>query len=214
VEQGYIDPTVVPAFLAAAAVLCLAPGPDMIYMVATGIAAGRPAAVRAAMGVAVGVLVYVVAVAAGLGLVVERAPVTLTVLQGFGVAYLAWLGFSTLRDASSSDTFLTDRTDRNWFRRGVIVNLTNPKVLLFFVAFLPQFLGDASSPALQLLMLGLLFQLVGLLVDLGLGWASGSLRDKVLTRHHVRRTMALTSAAVYGALAAVVAIELIRASSH
>ncbi len=103
-NSGYVDLTVLPPFAAAAALICLAPGPDMAYMIGTGIAGGRGAATRAGFGVTLGVLIYAVAVAAGLGGLVTHYPGVLTGLQVFGCIYLAWLAYSTYRDARRART--------------------------------------------------------------------------------------------------------------
>lgn len=205
-----VDFSVLPAFLPIVVALCLAPGPDMAYMVATGVAGGRSAAIRASLGVTLGVFVYAVAVAAGLGVVVARHAEVVTVLQIFGAAYLFWLARDTILDTWHVGTPPPEgqRGDPRWFRRGLLVNLTNPKVLLFFVAFLPQFLGAAGSATAQLLMLGFVFQAIGLVVDLAIGWTAGSVRDRVLARPGTLRTMSLTSAGVYVTLATVVTVEV------
>jgi threonine/homoserine/homoserine lactone efflux protein len=205
---NYIDVSVLPVFLVAVVLICVAPGPDMVYIVATGVAGGRAAAIRASLGITLGVLIYVIAVAAGLGVVVSDYPAVLVAVQIFGCLYLAWMAFTTVRDARATQSQkATLRSD--WFRRGLVVNLTNPKVILFIVAFLPQFLGNATNPILQLLMLGLLFQLVGLIIDIAIGWSAGSIRDKVLARPGTRRTMAYASAAAFAALAIVVGIDAV-----
>lgn len=211
-NNDYIDLTVLPSYLGAVLLICVAPGPDQAYLVGTGIAGGRRAVTRGALGVSLGVLVYVTVVAAGLGAVVADHSLVLTVLQVFGGGYLLWLGWATLRGARHADAAVVSPPEpRSWFLRGLVVNLTNPKVLLFFVAFLPQFLGRATSPTLQLLLLGLLFQAVGLTVDLAIGWSAGTFRDKVLSRPRVLRAMTYTSAAVFVVLAAVVGLEAVRA---
>lgn len=209
---GYIDLSVLPAYLVAVALICMAPGPDMAYMVGTGIVGGHAAATRAALGVTLGVIVYAAAVAAGLGPLVSRHSAVLTCLQLFGALYLARLAYTTFTDGrrDSGPPTQIGQQDTRWFRRGLIVNLTNPKVLLFFVAFLPQFLGAASNPALQLLMLGLMFQIVGLIGDLTVGWLAAVFRDKVLARPSAMQAMTSISAAVFAGLAAIVSIEAIR----
>ena len=190
--------------------ICLAPGPDMVYVVGTGIAGGRAAVTRATLGVTTGVVVYVLAVAAGLGAVVARFPVVLVGLQVFGAVYLVHLAWHTYRDAASAQVpGAEEPVDTHWFRRGLVVNLTNPKVLLFFLAFLPGFLGQARSPTLQLLVLGLLFQVVGFVVDLAVGWSAGSFRDKVLGRPRVLRGMTYASAGVFLLLAVAVTVDVV-----
>jgi len=140
-DTGYIDLSTLPLFLTAVFVICIAPGPDMAYMIGTGVAGGRPAATRAALGVTLGVATYAVVVASGLGLLVARHPGALIALQVFGAVYLVWLGYDTFKDARRPQIELaTEQVPRSWFRRGLVVNLTNPKCMLFFLAFLPQFL--------------------------------------------------------------------------
>jgi threonine/homoserine/homoserine lactone efflux protein len=211
--MGYdygVDVSVLPAFLGAVLLICLAPGPDMAYLVATGIAAGRSAVTRGAFGITLGVLVYVVSVAAGLGAILATHPLVLTGLQLAGCLYLLWLARGTLLDARREIAADWVPARQHWFLRGLIVNLTNPKVLLFFLAFLPQFLGSASNTTMQLLMLGLCFQLVGLVTDLAIGWSAGVFR-KILARPRARRIMGYASAGVFLALAGYAAIEALLA---
>ena len=208
-NSGYLDLSVLPAYLSTVVLIDVAPGPDMAYMVATGIGGGRSAATRAALGITVGVVVYVVAAAAGLGVVVGHHPDFLTVLELFGSLYLAWLSYSTFQHARHAHLYAAEaRTEQgSWFRRGLVVNLSNPKVLLFFLAFLPQFLGKSHHPVLQLLMLGLLFQGIGLAIDLTVGWTAGGFRDKVHARPGALRAMTFTSAGVFVILAIIVGAE-------
>ena len=214
--SGYgVDLSVLPPFLAAVVLICLAPGPDMVYLVGTGIAGGRRAVTRGALGVTLGVLVYAVAVAAGLGAVVADYPVVLAGLQLFGCLYLVWLAITTLREARTVDPLDPSSDEQHaWFRRGLVVNLANPKVLLFFLAFLPQFLGSATNATRQLLLLGGLFQLIGLVIDLAIGWSAGTFRDKVLARPGALQIMTYTSAVVFVAMAAFVGIDAVRNLIH
>lgn len=211
-SSGYsVDLAVLPSFVAAVVLICLAPGPDMMYLVGIGIAGGRRAVMRGALGVTIGVLVYAVAVAAGLGVVVARHSLVLTGLQIFGSLYLFWLAISTVREGRAAGELDRSSTDHQaWFRRGLVVNLTNPKVLLFFLALLPQFLGSATNATLQLLMLGLIFQFIGLVIDLAIGWSAGAFRDKVLGRPGALKVMTYISAGVFAALAATVGVEALR----
>jgi threonine/homoserine/homoserine lactone efflux protein len=210
VFSGYIDLSPLPGFLAVVGLILIAPGPDMAYMVGAGLAGGRSAATRAAFGVTSGVAVYVVGVAAGLGVLVAAHPGVLVGLQLVGAAYLAWLAYNAVQESRQGSELAAHPTGRDWFRRGFVVNLTNPKIALFFLAFLPQFLGAATSPALQLLLLGVVLQLAGLVVDLLVGWAAGALRDRVFRRPGTMRTLTLTSAFVFAALSVLVIAEVAR----
>jgi threonine/homoserine/homoserine lactone efflux protein len=209
VFHGYLDLAPMPAFLGAVGLILLAPGPDMAYMVAAGLAGGRPAATRAALGITSGVTVYVIAVAIGLGTLLSSHTDVLVGLQLIGAAYLAWLAHNAVQESRGRSGPTPDTRARHWFRRGLVVNLTNPKIALFFLAFLPQFLGTARNPALQLLVLGGLLQISGLVADLLVGWAAGTFRERVFNSPGTMRALALASAVVFAALAVLVAAEAV-----
>lgn len=200
---SWVDLGVLPAFLVAAVILLLAPGPDMAFMVATGLRSGRRAAARAAFGITAGVSIYVVLTALGLGALLAAAPSVADAIQLGGAAYLTYLAWVTWKSSGAPlETSTVGSADA--FRRGFLVNISNPKIMIFFTAFLPQFLGDATQhPVVQLLMLGLTLQILGLLTDLAIGYAAGAIRDRVLQRANVRKLLERLAAGVYGALAAV-----------
>lgn len=202
----YIDLAPVPVFLLAVLAICVAPGPDMMYMVGAGLAGGRAAATRAAFGITLGVSVYVVATAFGLGLAASTYPRVLAVIQMVGAVYLAWVAYSTIRNSNSPNSELAPEA-RRWFRRGFVVNLTNPKIMLFFLAFLPQFIGSSENPVVQFVMLGLLLQVVGLIVDLLIGWGAGVVRSRMLTRPSMLVGINVLSALVFAGLAVFAAVE-------
>lgn len=206
-SSGYIDVGVLPAFLGAVVVLLIVPGPDMAFMVATGLRDGRRAAARAAFGITAGVSVYVGLTALGLGALLAAMPQVGDVIQLGGAAYLGYLAWTTWGCAGAPIPVDAPPQPRA-FRRGFLVNLSNPKILLFFTAFLPQFLGDAAAnPALQLLLLGVLLQVIGLAVDLVTGQLAGAVRDRVLGRPRVRAVFERLAATVYGALAAALVVD-------
>jgi threonine/homoserine/homoserine lactone efflux protein len=195
-----LDVSVLPAFLVAVVVILVTPGPDMAFMIATGIGQGRGAAVRGAFGVTTAMTVWVLIAATGLGVALTQLPSALDAIRLAGAAYLLVLAVTTWRHAG--EEVAEAETAPNVFRRGFLVNITNPKIALFFVAFLPQFLGSTSErPFAQILMLGLLLQLTGLLADLAVGSAAGLFRDVVLRRPTVRRALDGAAGTVYGALA-------------
>ena len=199
-----LDVSVLPAFLLAVTVILVTPGPDMAFMIATGINQGRRAAVRGAFGVTTAMSIWVLVAATGLGVALSQVPAALDGIRLAGAGYLAFLAISTWRHAGAA--LAESAAVPNVFRRGFVVNITNPKIALFFVAFLPQFLGSTSasgeSPFAQILMLGLLLQVTGLLTDLLIGSAAGVFRDAVLSRRRVRLALDGAAGTVYGALAA------------
>ena len=162
-------------FLAAGLALNLTPGPDMLYVAARGAGEGRPAGIVSALGIGVGTLVHIALVAAGLAALLAAVPVAYMALRLGGAAYLVWLGVKALRAAPGDGAVaeLPPAPLGAIFRQGVITNVLNPKVALFFLAFLPQFVDPArGDPALQVIVLGLLFDVSGTLVNLTVALAS------------------------------------------
>lgn len=206
-----LDVSVLPAFLLAVTVILVTPGPDMAFMVATGINQGRRAAVRGALGVTTAMTVWVLVAATGLGVALAQLPAALDAIRVAGAGYLLFLAITTWRHAGAP--VAEAHTVPNVFRRGFVVNITNPKIALFFVAFLPQFLGttggSGENPFAQILMLGLLLQLTGLLTDLAIGSAAGLFRDAVLSRPRVRYLLDGAAGTVYGALAVLLVMGVV-----
>jgi threonine/homoserine/homoserine lactone efflux protein len=161
-------PEIVLLFLGAALVLNLTPGPDMMYVAARSVSDGATAGIVAAFGVAGGLLLHVAALALGLAALLAAAPLAYTLIRVAGAIYLIALGLRLLlrpRGATPAAR-LPRATLRTIFLQGVITNALNPKVALFFLAFLPQFVDPAGRPAaLQFLLLGLLFNVQGTAVN-------------------------------------------------
>jgi threonine/homoserine/homoserine lactone efflux protein len=166
-------------FLAAGLALNLTPGPDMLYVAARGASEGRPAGIASALGIGAGTLVHIALVAFGLAAVLSAVPVAYTAIRLAGAAYLVYLGARALRGTRTTTTTTLEPASLSAiFRQGVITNVLNPKVALFFLAFLPQFVDPArGNPALQVVMLGLLFDTTGTIVNLVVAvFSSGAAR--------------------------------------
>jgi threonine/homoserine/homoserine lactone efflux protein len=172
---------VVLTFLAASIVLVIVPGPSVLYIVGRALALGRRAALLSVVGNTVGVVVLVGLVAAGLGAVAAVSATVFTVVKFVGAAYLVYLGVQTYRHRGDLVEALgapVAAGGRRVFAQGVVVGLTNPKALVFFAAVLPQFVGpEAPHPALQLLVLGLVFCLTAAVLDSTWGLVAGTARD-------------------------------------
>lgn len=169
--------------MAAALALNLTPGPDMLYVAARSASEGRPSGVASALGIAVGTLVHITAVALGLAALLRAVPVAYTVVRLGGAAYLVYLGIRALRSRESALAVreVAPASLAAVFRQGVITNVLNPKVALFMLAFLPQFVDPSrGSAAVQTVVLGLMFDtsgtIVNLVVALGASGASARLR--------------------------------------
>jgi threonine/homoserine/homoserine lactone efflux protein len=167
-------------FAVAAAVLIAVPGPSVLFVISRGVALGRRAALLTVAGNAAGVFAQVLVVAAGLGAVLERSAVLFDVVRLAGAAYLVYLGIQAVRHRRALSTVLDVtvlRPPRHILREGFVVGVTNPKLVIFFTAVLPQFVDPAGGPvALQLLVLGSLFVLIALLLDSCWGLAAGTAR--------------------------------------
>jgi threonine/homoserine/homoserine lactone efflux protein len=207
-----VDPSVLPGFLVAVLLICLAPGTDMAFIVATSVDRGSAAGVQSAFGMAMGMAVWTIAATLGLGVLLQADPAIFASLRILGAIYLLWLGVNTLRSARadagnqppspSAVTYLVGR--------GMLTNLTNPKILVFFVAFLPQFVRTSTNAAsVQLLTLGGLFLLVGLGVDCLIALAAGSLRTMLRPGGRTATMLNVAAGATFCVLAAALAGEAV-----
>ena len=154
-------------FVAASALLAIAPGPDVIYVLTRGIAQGTRAGLAAAAGFASGCIFHTVLAAVGVAALIRSSPVAFDLVRYAGAAYLVWIGIQALRHRSSFS--IEAQADRRAlgtiFRQSVVGNMLNPKVTLFFLAFLPQFVNaSAGHVGWQMALLGVIFMLVTLVV--------------------------------------------------
>ncbi len=169
------------AFAALSFALIVVPGPSVLFVVGRAVALGRRAALVTVAGNAVGVYVQVLAVAVGLGAIVERSIAVFTALKLAGAAYLIWLGVQTIRHrrdvSAASGAAVGGRSHRSVWWDGFVVGAANPKAIVFFAAILPQFVDPAGAPAAaQMAVLGLVFVAIALVSDGIWGLAAGSAR--------------------------------------
>ena len=173
-------------FLLVAAAFVAVPGPSNLFVLGRGLQGGARAAVAGATGCATGALTYVVATAAGLSALIASSQTVFATIHYAGAAYLCWLGVSALRtahDGLAPDVEGGPTSIRAAYRHGVIVELGNPKVALFFLALFPQFVHRTAGAAwLQILVLGAIFVTVGLLSDCAYAVGSGRIRGWLLRR--------------------------------
>lgn len=199
------DPSTLIPFVVASAVLVLIPGPAVLYIVSTGIGRGRKMALASMIGIETGALFHVAAAAVGLSAVVASSVVAYSVVKYAGGAYLIYLGIKTLRhrDHASPLKVLGETSARAAFKRGVIVNVLNPKLALFFLAFLPQFVSPArgSVPA-QLVFLGLLFISVAIVIDGVYAMSSGLIGTLLNRNERFGRLQSTVAGVTYLALGA------------
>lgn len=203
-----IDPSVLPAFFGMILVFLAPPGPDMAYMLAVGLQGGRRAAVQAILGIGAGMSVYAAAVVIGLGRLAEQHPRLLTILELAGAAYLAWLAVLTVRGAH--DDAAAEVTPGNWFLRGAWVSLSNPKLILFFLAVLPRFTGAAGDTTAQLALLGAINVATEVVLYGAIGVLAGAFHTRFTARTGARTRLNQLAAAVYAVLACLIVVDVVR----
>ena len=205
-----VDLGVLPGFLAVVLLFLLPPGPDMAYMLAVGLEGGRRAALRAILGIGTGMSVYAAAVVLGVGALAESHPLLLEVVTLGGAAYLSWLAYVTVRSARRTTSGPGPTATGRWYLRGVLVTVTNPKIMLFFLAVLPRFIGDARSTVAQLAVLGVVNVAAEVLLYGGIGMLASGLHSRFGRARRASAVLSYVAAAVYAALAAVVVVETLR----
>ncbi len=202
-------------FALASLVLVLIPGPAVVYILTRSVSQGRTAGLVSALGVNAGSTVHVLAAVLGLSVILAQSATAFALIKWAGVAYLAWIGVRTLR---GGDTMFNNQTRerlalKRVFVQGALVNILNPKVAIFFLAFLPQFVNvDAPNPALQTFVLGMTLVIVGLASDSAYALVGGRVGILFRTKPRSGRNIRIGAGVTYLALAGVAAIAGARSS--
>jgi threonine/homoserine/homoserine lactone efflux protein len=195
--------TTVLYFFGASLALTIAPGPDNTFIVAQGISRGRKAAIVTALGMCSGISVHTTAAALGISALLYSSATAFQILKFAGAGYLLYLAWKSLKEQQIMlpQGVSDGRSFRSLFRRGFVMNVINPKVALFFLAFLPQFVSPGSEQApLQMFLLGLLFMGQAVVVFSIIGWLSGSVGNLILKRPRIARWFGWLTAGVFASL--------------
>ena len=193
------------AFLGAAVLLALAPGPDNLFVLMQSAMRGRAAGLLVVLGLCSGLLVHTAAVALGLATLFASSALAFNLLKAAGAIYLVWLAWQAWHAPAASAAHSAEAAPSalQLYRRGIVMNVTNPKVSIFFLAFLPQFVAaERGSVGQQVLALGALFMLATLIVFGAIALAAGTLRELLLRSPRAQVTMNRVAAAVFVGLAA------------
>ncbi len=179
------DPASLAVFLTASVVISITPGPDLTYVFARGLAHGRRAGVVSVAGIVSGLVIHTFLVAFGLAALVAGSDTAFDMIRYMGAAYLVWMGVRLIRTKGGLNANGRSASGR-WstlYLQGLLTNLLNPKILLFFLAFLPQFADPVrGSVALQIIVLGAILTGCGLVALMTVALASGTMGG-VLARH-------------------------------
>lgn len=193
------------SFIAASAALTLLPGPDILFVVAQSITNGWRSGVAVALGLCSGLIIHTTAVAFGVAALLVKYPAALTGIKIFGALYLVYLAYKSYGESGLT---LSTKSDRQNFgkliRTGFIMNVLNPKVLLFFLAFLPQFIVKGFNPAIQVVVFGTLFFIQAFIIFSVIARFAG-----ILNRHIVGTPFGNHIGKVKSAVFLLIAVNLI-----
>ncbi|MEM8686249.1 MAG: LysE family translocator [Pseudomonadota bacterium] len=173
-----LDPTLATAFLVVAFAVALSPGPDVMFVLASGMQHKTRGALASALGICVGSVVHALAAALGVSALIASSPTAFLVLQYLGAAYLAWLGFKAfrqfLRPTAVKGAALPQTPTAHVFGQALVTNLLNPKVIVFYLALLPQFVSlPLGQVGLQIFLLGAIHATIGLVYLVVIGCVAG-----------------------------------------
>lgn len=188
-------------FVTSSILLILAPGPDIVFAITQGLTNGRKAGFFTAMGLCLGNSVHTMAAALGLSVIFKTSEVAFVLFKTLGALYLFYLAFKAVKHRNDPLAVNRDNNEvkhSGLLLRGFFMNVLNPKVALFYLAFLPQFVNpDYGNIPLQMILLGLIFMLLVAVIFGSLGYFAGSFGDWVLKKPGFAKVMNLASATVF-----------------
>jgi threonine/homoserine/homoserine lactone efflux protein len=195
-------------FITASFIFTIAPGPDLIFLITQTFNHGARAGLPTAMGLALGNLIHTLAAAIGISLIFQASATAFSILKILGAAYLLFLAYEVMVKRAADNSQSIMRSQQSLFLRGILMNVLNPKVVLFYLAFLPQFATPGTTTIwLEMLFFGVLFTLVVLITFGSIGLFAGYFQkltpDKVVRATSFNWALAL----VYILLAARLLIE-------
>ena len=204
-----INSTDLLVFLAAALSLNLTPGNDMMYVLGQSLMGGAHSGISASLGIAGGSLIHLGFVAFGVAVILAQNPHLFDLIRYAGACYLIWIAYTALTSPMSALT--RDEKQHSTFaaiRDGVLVNLFNPKIIVFMFAFLPPFIRpENGSPLLQLLILGMIFNVGGTIINCCVALFAGKIGAALSTSLNFRRWFSRISAGLFVLLAARLVFE-------
>jgi threonine/homoserine/homoserine lactone efflux protein len=192
-------------FLVTSLIVIVSPGTGVLYTLATGLSRGSRASVVAAFGCTIGIVPHMAAAILGLAALLHTSALAFETFKYLGVAYLLYMAWNTLRERGTLrvEKEVGTRSSTQVTVTAILINILNPKLSIFFLAFLPQFVSvDESNPLARMLLLSAVFMLMTFVVFVGYGLFAASIRDHVISRPRVLTWMRRTFAAAFVALGA------------
>jgi threonine/homoserine/homoserine lactone efflux protein len=182
-------------FIGASIILCIVPGPDMIYLLSRTIAQGKKAGFAAALGINLGGYFHLTAAILGISAIIATSAIAFTILKYCGAAYLIYIGFKAILSNSSSAIDSSDNeaqlSIKSIFWQGFISDVLNPKVAIFFISLLPQFIqaDNNNNTFTQLIILGITVNIIALLINFVLVWFSHSVSSSLRQSNRVSKVL-------------------------
>ncbi|AEV35763.1 LysE type translocator [Pseudovibrio sp. FO-BEG1] len=204
-EHRVIPIDVLAGFFTVTVLLALAPGPDNIFVLTQSAVCGRMAGIAVTLGLCTGLIFHTTAVALGVSAIFQASELAFTVVKVLGVGYLLYLAWGAFR-AKPEPVQQNSKVDHSslipLYRRGVIMNITNPKVAIFFLSFFPQFVDPSYGPVMpQFLQLGIVFMLSAILVFGSIAFAAGSIGDRLSKSVTAQKVMNRIASVVFVGMA-------------
>ena len=191
-------------FVIASVLLSLAPGPDNVFVLTQSALRGKLAGILVSLGLCTGLIVHTTAVAFGIAVIFQASKIAFTILKLIGAIYLVYLAWKIIRseNVKIESGKKTEIKKRKLYFRGIIMNITNPKVSIFFLAFLPQFADPLKgSVTIQIFMLGFLFILSTIIVFGSIALLAGQIGSLLTRSHKVQKIMNWSAGIVFISLA-------------
>lgn len=198
-----IDTSNLTLFVVTSIAVILMPGPAMVFVISNGLTRGPKPSISAALGTTTGVFFHMFCAAFGLAVILKTSAIAFTVVKVAGAAYLVYLAIKTLmsKDPLANQLDESSKPGNSIFWQGIFINILNPKLSIFFLAFLPQFIDPAlSSATYQTLALGMIFIAMTILIFIGYGLFASLLRKKVLNSPRILKAIKWCFASVFLAL--------------
>lgn len=206
-----IDFTSLYMFIAASFLLCLAPGPDNIYVLTQGMTKSKKAAIVTTLGLCSGIIIHTSAAAFGISVVFQTSQVAFNLVKYIGAAYLLYIAYQAFRHRNEKiDLSVQDSNNelKKLYIKGFFMNVLNPKVSIFFLAFLPQFVNpQLGNVPMQMIILGLVFMALTVIVFSSIGIAGNMLSSKLMENPSISKVLNILTSFVLGALAVKLALS-------
>ncbi len=192
-------------FIVTSFLLCLAPGPDNIYVLTQGVTKGKKAAIVTTLGLCTGIIIHTGATAFGISMIFKTSEIAFNIVKYVGVTYLLYIAYQAFKYRNEPLDLKVQNSSnelKKLYIKGFFMNVLNPKVSIFFLAFLPQFVTPSNGNVpMQMIILGLIFMALTVIVFFSIGIAGNILTSKLLEKPNIVKYMNILTSFVLGALA-------------